>query len=36
MKVKNLASDCVRIALEHDLIKPTVAGYIGKDGNESD
>ena len=36
VKVKNLATECVKIALEHDLIKPTVAGYIGKDGNESD
>jgi hypothetical protein len=36
LKVKDLASECVKIALEHDLIKATVAGYQGKDGNESD
>lgn len=35
-KVKQLANECVKIALEHKLIKPTVAGYIGTDGNESD
>ncbi|CAF0749986.1 unnamed protein product [Brachionus calyciflorus] len=34
MKVKELAVDIVKVALEHELIKPTVASFT--DGNESD
>jgi hypothetical protein len=30
-KVKNLANEIVKTALEHELIKPTVAGLIGHD-----
>ena len=31
IKVKGLATDIVRQFLEHQLIKPTVAGIIGAD-----
>ena len=37
VKVKEIATEIVKIALEHELIKPTVAGLSGIDeGNESD